>query len=372
MKILMILSKHFITDPRVQKEAETLSQNGHQVSVIVWDRKGNSKPHEEINNINVYRIHNSFLMKILPSNILRNPLWWRKAYKKGLKLYKTGFNFDAVHCHDLDTLQTGVWLKQKTGCKLVYDAHEIFGYMIEGRAPRYAVKKAFSMENKLLKHVDQMITVSEPFKNYYSRITDKKITVVMNCKELRYKKYEPKRNKTFTLLYIGSMSKLRFFPEIIDIIGSIQDVKFKIAGLQGWLYDEVKKRSKRYRNIEFLGTIPTEDILKLTRQADAVYLMVDPSSKQMKLTLFNKQFEAMACGTPIITTKGTHAGYMTEKLKCGLTVDYNADSIKKAILQLRDNPQLREKLGRNAFKAAQEKYNWKKEKEKLLKIYEEL
>jgi len=372
MKVLMILSKHFITDPRVQKEAETLSENGHEVSVIVWDRKGDLKPYEEINNINIHRIRNSFLMKILPNNILRNPLWWRKAYKKGIKLHEKEFRFDAVHCHDLDTLQAGVWIKQKTGCKLVYDAHEIFGYMIEGRAPRYAVKKAFSMENKLLRYVDQMITVSEPFKEYYSRITDKPITIVMNCKELRYKKYEQKKNKIFTILYIGGMSKLRFFPEIVDIIGNIPDVKFKIAGLQGWLYDEVKKRSKKYKNIEFLGTIPTNDILKLTRQTDTVYLMVDPSSKQMQLTLFNKQFEAMVCGTPIITTKGIHAGNMTEKLKCGLTVDYNAESIKKAIIQLRDNPSLREKLGKNAFKAAQNRYNWEKEKEKLLKIYEEL
>ena len=373
MKILMVLSKHFITDPRVQKEAETLSENGHEISVIVWDRKGKIESHEKINDVNVYRIRNSLLMKILPNNILRNPIWWRKAYKKGIELHEKDFDFDAVHCHDLDTLQVGAWLKQKIGCKLIYDAHEIFGYMIEGRAPKYAVKKAFSMENKLTKkYIDQMITVSKPFKEYYSKIINKPITVVMNCKELKYKNYEPKRNKIFTLLYIGSMSKLRLFPEIIDIVGNTPNVKFKIAGLQGWLYDEVKERSKKYKNIEFLGTIPTEDILKLTREADAVYLMVDPSSKQMQLTLFNKQFEAMVCGTPIITTKGIHAGDVTEKLKCGLTVDYNVNSIKKAIIELRDDPKLREQLGKNAFKAAKEKYNWKKEKEKLLKIYEEL
>jgi len=49
-------------------------------------------------------------MRIVNNDILRNPLWWYKAYKKGVELYNNGFKFDIVHCHDLDTLQAGVWL----------------------------------------------------------------------------------------------------------------------------------------------------------------------------------------------------------------------------------------------------------------------
>ena len=32
-----------------------------------------------------------------------------------MKLYDNGFRFDVVHCHDLDTLKSGVWLKNKLG-----------------------------------------------------------------------------------------------------------------------------------------------------------------------------------------------------------------------------------------------------------------
>jgi len=40
MKILMILSNPFMVDPRVYKEAKALTEIGYEVTVIVWDRRG--------------------------------------------------------------------------------------------------------------------------------------------------------------------------------------------------------------------------------------------------------------------------------------------------------------------------------------------
>ncbi len=368
----MILSNSFMVDPRVHKEAKTLVENGHEITVIVWDRRREYKTEDTVDNIRLIRIHNKGLLKILQKDLFRNPLWWRKAYKKGLEIYKKDFKFDIVHCHDLDTLQSGVWLKEKLGTKLVYDAHELWGHLIEKNVPKFVVKKAFSMEKKLVKKTDHIITVSTPFMEYFKTITNKPITLVMNCKDLIYPKYEPPKEKKFTLLYIGGMKKQRFFPEIIDIMGKLQNVQLILAGKTEDLYHEMKNYSKKYNNIKFLGTIPTEEILPLTRSAHANFIIVNPTSKHYQKTLFNKQFEAMVCGRPIIATKGTFAGEMTEKLKCGINVEYNEESVKKTIIQLRDNPSLSEELGKNALKAAKDKYNWEKEKKKLLTVYKEI
>ena len=46
--------------------------------------------------------------------------------------------------------------------------------------------------------------------------------------------------------------------------------------------------------------------------------------------------------------------------------------MKEAIIKLRDSPELRERLGRNALKAAITKYNWQKQEEKLLELYKGL
>lgn len=373
MKILMLLSKEFTTDPRVYREAKSLVEAGHEVTVIMWDRHSDYEPQSIIDGVHIIRISNTLLMKILPNDLFRNPLWWRKAYKKGLELYKNDFHFDVVHCHDLDTLQAGVWLKKKLGCNLVYDAHEIFGYMIKNNVPNFAVKYSFNMEKKLIERIDHLITVNEPLENYFKRITNKPITIVMNCKELIIREYQPPKNSIFTICYMGVLNKARMFPELVDIIGSIENVKFVIAGKKENLYDEVKERCKKYDNVEFLGTIPSDDVIKKTLESNAIICMFDPSMEIHQIGLPNKIFEAMATGRPIIVTKNMYySDEFVEKEKCGLSISYDSKDILNAIIKLRDNPKLCEELGKNGLIAAKKKYSWEKQKDKLLKVYEEM
>jgi len=313
-------------------------------------------------------------MRILPNDVLRNPIWWRKAYKKGLELYKDGFDFNVVHCHDLDTLQIGIWLKKKLKVKLIYDAHEIFGYMIENNVPKIVTKYSFRMEKRLLKYVDHIITVDEPFHEYFNSITDKPVSIIMNCNNLVTKEYTQTRNKIFTISYIGALSKSRFFPQIIDKLAEIPDIKFVIAGRKEnmEIYNQVEKSASKYINITFLGTVPVDRVIHLTMESDCVLCPLDPSVKLHKFALSNKQFDAMVCGKPIICTKGTYSGDLTEKLNCGLVVDYNLDAIKEAVIKLRENPTLCEEFGMNGFNAAKEKYNWDIQKRIFLQLYKKI
>jgi len=371
MKILMILSNPFMVDPRVYKEAKSLVNAGHEVSVIVWDRKKDYEPESIIEGIRVIRIHNEKLMKILPNDLFRNRIWWKKAFKKGLELYKD-FKFDVVHCHDLDTLQSGVWLKKKLGIRLVYDAHEIFGHMVARTMPKFVSSFAFRMEKKLVKNVDYVITAKKTYNDYFKSIGCNSLITILNCKDLIYKTYQPPKNKTFTIIYIGVLNKSRFFPENVEVIGNIENVKLIIAGKKENMYNEIKNLSKQYKNVEFLGSIPYDKVIPTTMNADIILCMIDPNDINNKIASANKQFEAMVCGRPIICSDDTFSGDMTEKLECGLVINYDKESVKDAIIKLRDSSDLCEKLGRNALKAAIEKYNWKKQEEKLLKVYEEI
>lgn len=369
MKILMILSNPFMVDPRVYKEAKSLVDAGHEVTVIVWDRHKEYESESVVEGIRIIRIHNEGIMKILTNDLLRNPFWWRTAYKKALELYKRNYKFDVVHCHDLDTLPAGVWLKKKVGCKLVYDAHEIFGYMIARDMPKVVVKAAFWLEKRLVKHVDHIITAEDTYNDYFKSLGCKSITTILNCKDLVIKEYQPPKNDTFTVVYIGVLNKSRFFPEAVEVIGEIDNVKFVIAGKKENMYDEVKKLSSKYDNVEFLGSIPYDKVISQTMKADAVLCMVNPDDINNKIASANKQFEAMVCGRPIITAKGTRSGEITEEEKCGLVVDYSKEGLREAIITLRDSPRLCEKMGRNALKAAINKYNWENERKKLIELY---
>jgi len=367
----MMLSKPFMTDLRVYNEAKALIDAGHNVTVIVWDRRKEYKKEEEVNNIRIKRIHNTTFMKHLPNDIFRNPIWWRKAFKKAIKLYEGEFKFDAVHCHDLDTLKIGVKVKKKTGCKLIYDAHEIFGYMIEDDVPRFIVSYVFSMEKRLIKYVDHIITVNEPLLKYFKTISKKPITIVMNCKDITSKKYIPSNNDNFTIIYIGTLSKRRLFPDLVHGLGKISDIKFIIAGKKEKIgyYQLVEQASKNYKNVDFLGEIPFNEVIPRTFKSDIIVSVANPNSTKSKIETPNKLLEAMACGKPIICNKGTNAAELTERFNCGLVVEYNLKSISEAVIKLRDNPLLCEKLGKNGLKAAINEFNWDKQKEKLLAVY---
>ena len=111
-------------------------------------------------------------------------------------------------------------------------------------------------------------------------------------------------------------------------------------------------------------------VIPETAKGDVVMCMLNPNNLNNRVGPPNKLFEAMVCGRPVIATKRTYSGDLVEKLQMGLTVDFDKEDFKKAIIKLRDNPKLREEYGKNALNAALNKFNWDVQNNNLLKVYE--
>ena len=299
-------------------------------------------------------------------------LWWQQAYRQALILNKER-HFDVIHCSDFDTLAIGTRLKKKLGLPLIYDAYEIYGYMMARTFPHRIANIFLWLEKRLIRRVDKIINVCEPQRRYFASITDKPISVIMNCKPLQSLEYQPPNNEEFTLLYIGSLHKGRAVPMLVQAAKELPGVRCLIGGIGHPDYVQaLKEACSRTSNVTFLGRIPFDEVIPMTKKADCIFLMVNPEDLNNRIGLGNKQFEAMVCGRPIICTKGTYSGEVTEQEEVGLAVEYTKEALKEAIIRLRDDPKLREKLGRNALEAAITKYNWQKEEAKLLEVYKSL
>jgi len=377
MKILMLLYNPFTNDARVYNEARSLVQAGHEVTVIAFDREKQNLQRETWDGIRVVRLRT----KLAPTQGFGWPLWnglilllWqRQAYRQAIVLHKER-HFSVIHCHDFDTLLAGTWLKRKLGLPLIYDAHEIFGYALSPNFPSWIANMFLSFERKLITKVDTIITDGEGQKGYFDNITNKPVSVVMNCKPLQSLEYEPTDSQgKYSLVYIGLLDEVRSISRLIRVAGELPDVHLIIGGL-GWpLYIQtIIDKCSKYPNIDFIGKVPLDQVIPLTKKADVVLLIIDPQNINNRLGLANKQFEAMVCGRPIICTKGTYSGDFTEKENVGLTVEHTDEALKRAIIELRDNTALREKLGRNALKAAIAKYNWENQEKILLSIYKNI
>jgi len=370
MKILMTLANPFTNDPRVYNEARSLVRAGHEVTVFAWDKTAQYKKIEKKDSIEVIRSYNSKFMNILPFDIFRLHWWWRKGYKDVIQLFEKT-SFDVVHCHDLNTLPIGIKLKKKYGVKLVYDAHEIWGYMISRDIPEIWADYYLWKEKKLVKNVDYIITVNKPLYDYFKSITDKKITIIMNAKPLKSKKYEPPNNKVFTIAYFGVIGKPRFLLELTDVVKDLEDVYCIIAGSgsKKSYIDLLEKKCSKIDNVDFIGKVPMKEVIPMTKKSDCVVCMFDPVDKNSKVGLPNKVFEAMVSGRPIIVSRDVYLGEFVEKENIGLAIPCNKESLKEAIVKLRDNRNLCEKLGRNSLEAAIREYNWKNQEKKLLSVY---
>ena len=373
MKILMTLSNPFTHDPRVYNEALTLVKIGHKVTVLAWDRKNQILPPETRDGIKIIRSYNTDFMKLLPHDFFRFRYWWNQGYKDALKLYKKE-PFDVVHSHDFDSLPIGVKLKKKLGIKLVYDAHEIWGYMVAADLPKVAVDYFLNQEKKLIKKIDAFIIAEDKYADYYKTITNVELTPILNCKHLISKNYEPPGNKEFISLYLGSLDQNRFLLELVDVLGEIKNVRCIIGGMRSRTsyFNALINKCNNTPNVDFIGKVPMKDVIPMTKKADVIICMIQPYNINTKWATANKQFEAMVTGRPIICTKGTRSGEITKQEKCGIVVDYTKEALKEAIIKLRDNPKLRKDLGKNALKAAINKYNWELEEKKLQELYDKL
>jgi glycosyltransferase involved in cell wall biosynthesis len=366
MDVLMTVSNDVVHDPRVLKEAHALQEAGHRVSIIGWDRSGTAERREERDGLMIYRVRTDGGMRLLPKDMFRLPFWWRRAQRIARSI-----PFDVVHCHDLDTLPIGVRLKKATGRPLIYDAHEVFAYMIETDVPKLVVDYTFRLERRLAPQADRIITVTDGVKEYIDRVSGKESVLVRNCHDLVVDSYRPPPGPPFTLIYVGVLHIQRFILEAIEVIGGMPDVRLVVAGAKQ-LTPTVRAMCAEHPNTVFLGMIPSERVLPMTLDSHAVLIMSDPKLRISKIGLSNKMFDAMVTGRPVIVTEGVPMGEIVTHEDCGIAVPYTKEGFRSAVERLRDDPSLAERLGRNGLAAAKREYNWGAEKKKLLAVYESL
>ena len=81
----------------------------------------------------------------------------------------------------------------------------------------------------------------------------------------------------------------------------------------------------------------------------------------------------MAAGRPIITNVECAMAAVVQEEECGSLVPYgDVEALRRAIIELRDDRSLRERLGKNGLVAFEKKYNWELMEERLVKLYKKL
>ena len=131
-------------------------------------------------------------------------------------------------------------------------------------------------------------------------------------------------------------------------------------------FDEVVKNP----NVKYVGILKPVDALDLEAAGDAMIALYDPENPQTNICMPTKFFESMMLRLPIITNIRSD---LVNEIGFGIIVEYgNVEQIRSAIITLKNNPDLRKRLGDNGRKAFVEKYNWNIMEQKLYNAYKKM
>jgi glycosyltransferase involved in cell wall biosynthesis len=368
-KICVLTSVHPAFDTRIfHKECKTLANAGYNVTLIAQHEKN-----ETIDGIKVIALpkpHNRIQrMAFLSCRILILALR-EKA--------------DIYHFHDPELLPVGVWLKLFTKAKVIYDVHEDYGKQILSKQylPKLTIRFVglfVSILEKLISRMfDGVVTATDDIANNFAghkiAVAVKNFPILSNFTEI--KKYNKDDNASFNLIYAGGLTEIRGVTQIVQSLEYINPEKQVTLTLYGNFYPPIYEKQirslKGFEKVEYLGWIESREIPEKMAQADVGIVCLHPITNYLA-ALPIKLFEYMAAGLPVIASNFPLWKEIVEDNNCGICVDpLNPKEIAKAVKYLMEHPELRKKMGQNGRRAVEEKYNWEKEAEKLLKVYRKL
>ena len=386
MNILMVLEREFPPDIRVENEAQSLIEAGHQVIVACYTRR-KKKDFEYFNDkIKIYRKKISLFIYKSSVGCLKFPFYfnfWRKFLTDLFQKEK----FDVIHIHDLPLAKVGYEFKKKYKKPLIMDLHENWPAFLRISSHTNTVlgkllssnSQWVNYERNMIKLLDKMIVVVEEAKErlIQAGISHEKIFVVSNTLNLSgFHLPDITSNKDFvTLFYAGGMNRHR---GIQIVLSALKKVINKKSNIRLWLLGEGSYKNELIKfvnklgiqnHVNFFGWRSFNEMIELLAQSD-ITLIPHHKSDHTDTTIPHKLFQYMYAGKPIIASNCTPIERIIKETNTGLIYsDNNSNHLADCIYSLANNKNKYDDMHQNGKKWVIDKYNWNIDKENLLRLY---
>jgi len=189
---------------------------------------------------------------------------------------------------------------------------------------------------------------------------------------------KPTANGKLKILFVGGLTRhkgivflLEAFAKLVNLFPGLE---LTIVG-KGPLKREVYHYASRFKEIKYLGYVPSERTPRVYRDAD-IFCYPSINAKRFGLDYYNEQFgfsvvEAMSSGLPVVATD---CGALPEVVgkENVLVKQGSALSLFEGLVKLLRDEGLREELSERNRKRAEDLFDMRRQGMKLSKIMEEL
>jgi glycosyltransferase involved in cell wall biosynthesis len=368
--IIVRTANSIIYDPRVRKIIGSLRKK-YSISALGWNRELVSQ--DKINNyiakVELFNVKTSFwkpsLHRILIRLLIFFPLFWTWVFFKLIVSRPK-----VVHACDLDAVIPCYIYKTIFRKKLVFEVFDRYAMTFIPSKFRRLYSMVNSLEEFFSEHSNALIIANGQITLDTFKKWSKHWAILLNCPEDQFVDIPktPNKKEVFTIAFTGHIRRHRGLETLTAAVSDLKNVELIITGR---IEDkEILTQIQGVSNVKYLGFLEDHNVVTRELSSDVMIALYDPRVLGNSIMLPNKLFEAMMCGLPIITNL---AHQIINETGCGIIVEYdNIKQIKGAIITLRDNPELRKRLGANGREAFLEKYNWNVMEQRLYKVYEDL
>lgn len=371
MRILIIRSNPVDPDSRVEKQANSLIKNGHEVEVVGWDRNGKYFINESYLNLQNGRIkiYRFGIPAVFGGGIKKNlfPLlkFQRRLYKW---LSRNIINYDAIHACDFDTAFISHKIAKNNRKLFIYD---IFDFYVDSfNVPSFLKKTIKSMDINIINGADTSIICTEKRKEQISGSSPRNLVIIHNTPpEIDFNnELLELNNSKIKIVYVGILANGRGIKEIAEIVRNDLRFEFHIGGF-GKLESYFERLSNEYSNIFYYGKLPYNKTLELENSCDIMTAIYNPEIPNHRYAAPNKFYEALMLGKPIIMAKNTGMDEVVIKNNIGVVVDYDIESIKKGLLSLISQKYEWADMSCRMRFLYSNKYSWDEMERRLVSIY---
>lgn len=373
-------------DRRVWQEANTLKDNGADVSIICPKMKDYTASYEIINGIEIYR-HSlpleargaiGYFLEYSTALFWEFFLSWKIYFKK---------RFQVIHgCNPPDLIfLVALWFKI-FGVRYVFDHHDINPELYIAKFNNKGVfyKMMILFERLTFATANFSIATNESYKEIAMRrgkMPENKIQVIRSGPKLDRLKLLPpdnqfRKGRKYLVGYVGVIGEqegIDLLLESVKIIVSVRhDIQFAIIGGGSNLFKmkQLAEKSGLGNYVDFYGRVPDDLMIAILNTSD---LCVNPDkpTEMNNLSTMNKIMEYMALKKPVVQYDLKEGRFSAQEAalyaRCGDANDF-ADKIVKLI----DDSALRTKMGAFGYDRVLNELSWDFEKEKLLKFYDRI
>jgi glycosyltransferase involved in cell wall biosynthesis len=388
----MVLSDNFFPpDIRVEKEAKTLIDNGHEVHLLAIG-KAEQQREEMVNNIHVHGVNPPFYNKPMIGYFFyffHFRYWLAFKIERMIKKY----SYEALHVHDLPFAMATMIAGMHCDVPVIFDMHEHYvemmrsNFEVQGRSvPLLPSLLAFE-EKSVCKNVHKVVVVvgeqRERIAKLYG-IPKEKIEVISNTADISLlSQFESEQNarksrEKWTVSYVGGFSKHRGIDVLINAIPRMLE-KHKNVHLVLVGEDPFRKRLEGLvrslgiqEHVTFTGWVPFEKAMGHVKGSD-ICVIPYHNTPHTATTVPHKLFQYMFFKKPVLGADVMPLKRIITETMCGLVFKAgDSKDLAEKLVHMVDDEEGIEEMGRNGHRAVIEKYNWDNEGGKLLKLYESI